>query len=215
MKELEDLKERMNQHEEIVNALVQKTTTLENKDTCFPEAIIPDYQQDFLKLEKHLKDDAIERNKQTGEIKDLIKRYNLQYPAQKIQDSLEQLTKLYDQTAQLIPIKHHHKFDLQTKGWIIGGVLLLIITALTTGSCFYLLAANGKLQANALEFRMIRQVYPAQANWAERYYNSNPDAMEQTTSRLEDEARKRSDAQNLDIQSKRYPKNAKSKQTKK
>lgn len=212
MNDVEELKERMNQTDEIVNTLVQKTTALEKKEITFPE--VPDYRADFEQLERHLQDDAVERNKQTGEIKDLVKRHDLQYPAKEILKSIEQLTKLHQQTAGLLPVKHHHTFDLKMKGWIIGGFILLIVTAFATGISLHLSAENSKLQANSIKYRMIRQAFPAQANWADKYYNHDPDEMEQTTAKLEDEASQRSASENPNNSNLRPEPNKKSKKAK-
>jgi hypothetical protein len=74
------------------------------------------------------------------------------------------------------------------------GVILLIVTAISTGLIGHLWVENNRLQANDIEFRMIRQCHPIQANWAEQRYFSYPDTAESETILLENEAKERSEA---------------------
>gem|GEM_PF-6836511 len=74
------------------------------------------------------------------------------------------------------------------------GVILLIVTAISTGLIGHLWVANNRLQANDIKFRMIRQYHPIQANWTEQRNFSYPDTAESETIRLENEAKERSEA---------------------
>jgi hypothetical protein len=73
-------------------------------------------------------------------------------------------------------------------------MMLLIVTAISTGLCANLWVENNRLEANDIKFRAIRQIYPTPAKWADDYYSKNPNAMESATVQLENEAMEKSTA---------------------
>ncbi len=84
-----------------------------------------------------------------------------------------------------IPVRHQHHFDLRSKGFIIGSVILLITTAISVGLCFGYMRENSRLHENDIKFRMIRQQVPTVSTWADTTYLANPEFTKQQTEDLE------------------------------
>lgn len=93
-----------------------------------------------------------------------------------------------------LPIKHKHQFDFNTKGWIISGIILLIVAAICTGLSAHLWVENRTLKAVNIKYRMIRQIFPYATNWADSVYNKSPADAEAATTKLENEVVKETKA---------------------
>ncbi len=182
-------------NEEIIDQLVIKVNALEKR-----EIKLPDYTPNFEDLKKWLADHLT-----------TVSQHNLEYPATKIQAQLDEVKTIIESIPKIIPVKHSHYFDPKSKGWVIAGVILLVVTAVSTGLNAHLWVENNRLQANDIKFRMLRQGYPVQANWAEQHYFNNPDTAENETIRLENEAEERSEAVDIANQKEREAKAAKEK----
>jgi hypothetical protein len=180
-------------NEEIIDQLVIKVEALEKRGIK-----LPDYTPNFEDLKIWLADHLA-----------TVSQHNLEYPATKIQAQLDEVKTIVENIPKIIPVKHSHYFDPKSKGWIIAGVILLIVTAISTGLNAHLWVENTRLQANDIKFRMLRQAYPVQANWAEQHYFNNPDTAESETIRLENEAEERSEALDIANQKEREAKAAK------
>ncbi|SDL86358.1 hypothetical protein [Pedobacter antarcticus] len=79
-------------------------------------------------------------------------------------------------------------FDLiqdKTKGFIIGGLVLFTVSAVSTGICFNLWSDYVKMKDNDIKFRMVRQIAPNLAYQADTLYYPNPERMEKKTRQLE------------------------------
>jgi hypothetical protein len=191
-------------NEEIIDQLVIKVNALEKR-----EIKLPDYTPNFEDLKKWLADHLADHNKTIEELKTTVSQHHLEYPATKIQAQLDEVKTIVENIPKIIPVKHSHYFDPKSKGWVIAGVILLIVTAISTGLNAHLWVENNRLRANDIKFRMIRQAYPVQANWAEQHYFNNPDTAESETIRLENEAKERSEAVDIASQKEREAKAAK------
>lgn len=84
-------------------------------------------------------------------------------------------------------IIHLHDFSPGSKGFITGGILLLLVFCSVMAIGINLWHRNGELSANSVRYRMIRQYYPEVAAWAERKYIQDPDAVKTEVERLEAE----------------------------
>lgn len=82
-------------------------------------------------------------------------------------------------------VKLIHHFEDKTKGFIIGGIILLILSAAMTGICLYLWSDNEKMKDNDVKFRIIRQIAPSVAYKADTLYYPDPKSMEKKTKQLE------------------------------
>ncbi len=188
-------------NDEIIDQLVIKVNEIDKREIRFP-----DYTPYFEDLKKWLAEHLPDYNKPIDELKAAVNQHNLEYPATKIQVQLDEVKAIMARIPKTV--KHDHYFDPKSRGWIIAGVILLIVTAISTGLNAHLWLENSRLQANDIKFRMIRQSYPIQANWAEQHYYNNPDTAESETIRLENEAKERSEAADVASQKEREAKEA-------
>jgi len=108
-----------------------------------------------------------------------------------------------------ITIRHEYAFDLKTKGWLIGLVVFAILFLIICSLYIATLSENRRLRANDLKYRAIRQVFPIQADWADRLYYADPDHMESITDSLEEAAKVRSHTKDIAEQSARDAREAK------
>ncbi len=189
MKEIQELTERMDGTDELIDSLIKKITDLEKK-----EVKITDYSLHFEALQKIFEVFLMRYNKESNDLNAAFGKLNIEYPAEQIQHGLSEIKIILSAIQKSLPIKVKHQFDFTTKGGIIAGVMLLIVTAVSTGVCAHLWVETNRLEANDIKFRAIRQVYSIPAKWADQYYAKNPKVMEDATEQLENEALEKSTA---------------------
>jgi hypothetical protein len=187
MKEIEKLTERINGVDEIMDSLIKKITDLEKR-----EIKVTDYSLHFEALQKIFEVFLVRYNKECNDLNTAFGKLNIEYPAEQIQQNLAEVKIILTAIQKSLPVKVKHQFDFNTKGWIIAGMILLIVTAVSSGLCANLWVENSRLAANDIKFRAIRQVYPIPAKWADDYYTKNPKEMDVATEQLENEALERS-----------------------
>jgi len=195
MKELNELTERMDGADELIDSLVKKITELDKRETK-----ITDYTPHFEALKQIFEVFLLKYNKESEALNTVVAQLNISYPAEQIKNTIAESKGILEAIRKALPVRVKHQFNFKTKGWIIAGMILLIVTAISTGLCSHLWAENSRMQANDIKFRAIRQVYPIQAYWADKYYAEHPDAMKDTTERLESEATERSESLDLSNQ---------------
>lgn len=105
-------------------------------------------------------------------------------------------------------VKHHHHFDLQSKGFIISAAILLIVSAISVGIAVTNSGENNRLHAMDVKYRMIRQVNPEIAAWTDSIYYRNPELAEQETAKREAYELVVKDAETLLKQKQQETKNA-------
>src|ERR1700722_7755435 len=110
MKELNELTERMDGVDELMDSIVKKVTEIDKR-----EIKITDYTPHFEAL------------------KATISQLNITYPAGQIKNTLAESKGILEAIRKALPVKVKHQFDFKTKGWIIAGMILLIVTAISTG----------------------------------------------------------------------------------
>ncbi|QTE35829.1 hypothetical protein J3L18_22140 [Mucilaginibacter gossypii] len=182
MKELDDINERMDGNDEIVDSLIKKIGELEKR-----EVKTIDYTLHFEALQKIFEAFLLRYNKENAELKTAVSQLNISYPAEQIQNTLAEVKKILEVIGKSLPVKVKHEFDPKTKGWIIAGVILLIVTAICVGLCCHLWTENNRLQALDLKYRLVRQVDSVGTKWADSIYMSNPDKAAKIVIRMENE----------------------------
>ncbi len=68
-----------------------------------------------------------------------------------------------------------------------SGILLLIVTAVSTRLAANLCVMNNRLKADNVKHRMIKKVYPDIALWADTTYSNNPQKVEIVNERFEEQ----------------------------
>jgi hypothetical protein len=180
MKEIDDINTRMDSNEEIVDSLIKKINELEKREV---KSI--DYTLHFEALKKIFEVFLVRYNKENAELKAGISQLNISYPAEQIQSTLAEVKPILEVIRKSLPVKVKHEFDLKTKGWIIAGVMLLIVTSISVGVCGHLWVESNRLQSVDIRYRLVRQVDSVGTKWADSVYTSNPDKAEKTVDKLE------------------------------
>jgi hypothetical protein len=180
MKELNELTERMDGIDELMDSFVKKVTELDKR-----EIKTTDYTPHFEALKQIFEVFLLKYNKESEALKTVVGQLNISYPAGQIQNTLAESKGILEAIRKALPIKVKHQFDFKTKGWIIAGMILLIATAISTGLCGHLWAENNHLQAVGIKYRLLRQVDTSSTKWADSIYTSNPDGAEKTVIRME------------------------------
>ena len=95
------------------------------------------------------------------------------------------LQKSIEAISQQSEVKHHHHFDLQSRGFIISAAILLIVSAISVGIAVTNSDENSRLHAMDVKYRMVRQINPQIAAWTDSIYYHNPELTEQETEKRE------------------------------
>jgi hypothetical protein len=180
MKEIDDINKRMDSNEEIVDSLIKKINELEKR-----EEKNTDYTLHFEVLQKIFETFLLKYNEESGELKTAISRLNISYPTEQIQNTLRELKAILEAIQKSLPVKVRHQLDPKTKGLVICGVILLIVTAISVGLCGHFWAEDNRLQSVDIKYRLVRQVDSISTKWADSVYASNPDKAEKTVNKLE------------------------------
>ncbi|MDX5423445.1 MAG: hypothetical protein LPK07_03965 [Hymenobacteraceae bacterium] len=112
---------------------------------------------------------------QLEELKALVQRHDLGAQALQIYAQINSFRETISKLPKVLPVRHHHHFEDRSRGFILAGVMLLLITAITAGWCYSLYQENSRLQESEVRFRLIRQVYPEAARWADSTHTLNPE----------------------------------------
>lgn len=166
--------------EEIIDQLIIKVGELEKR-----EFTAPDYTPQFEALQHSYETAMLRHDKKVEEFKVSLGKLKVNYPAAQIQNDLTDIAGILATIQKSLPIKHKHQFDFNTKGWIISGMILLIMAAICTGLSAHFWVENSNLKVVKIKYRMIRQVYPYAASWADKVYTQSPADAEAATTKLE------------------------------
>jgi hypothetical protein len=118
-------------------------------------------------------------------LKTLVEQLKINYPAEQIKNTIAESKGILEAIRKALPVKVKHQFEFKTKGWIIAGMILLIVTAISTGLCGHLWDENNRLQAIDIKYRLLQQVDTSSTKWADSIYTSNPAGAEKTVVKLE------------------------------
>ena len=180
MKELNELTERMDGVDELMDSIVKKVTEIDKR-----EIKITDYTPHFEALKQIFEVFLLKHNKESEALKAVVGQLNISCPTEQTQNTLAESKDILEAIRKILPVKVKHQFDFKTKGWIIAGMILLIVTAISTGLCGHLWAENNRLQAVDIKYRLLQQADTSSTKWADSIYTSNPDEAEKTVIRME------------------------------
>jgi hypothetical protein len=180
MKEIEELSERIDGAYELIDSLIKKITENEKK-----EVKTTDYSLHFEAIQKIFEVFLVRYNKESAELIAAIGKLDINDPAEKLKQVLTDVKPILAEIKKLLPVKVSHYFDPKTKGWIIAGMILLIVTAISTGLCGHLWVENNRLQAVDIKYRLLQQIDTVGTKWADSLYNNDADKAMKTFGRLE------------------------------
>jgi len=187
---MENSSSEKNTNDEILEQLVKKVNELDKR-----KAELPDFAKELENLKKWIQEQMLDNLKSIKELERIVMQHNLNYPAQQIGKQLEEVKAVFSKVPKNIPVKHYHYFDTKSKGWIIAGMILLIVLAISTGWSGHLFEKNRRLEANDIMFRVAKQVYPEITREIEDRYTKDPDEMEDKLVELEAKALRKARAQ--------------------
>jgi len=122
---------------------------------------------------------------QFEELKKLLRRQDLSVQALQVHALISSFRDTISKLPKVLPVRHHHHLGDGAKGLVTGGVVLLVATAVSAGLSFGLYRENGRLRDSDLKLRMIRQIYPAAAAWADSTYARSPEEALKSVEKLE------------------------------
>lgn len=179
----QEIQEQLQDNQEATLRIEERVTQLENKEIKFPE--IKDYDGKLDELKTLVE-------KQGEQDKTLLLRETIKEQAQSsagLVSAIERLIQSQDNMVRELPkeirTKVLHRFEDKTKGFITSGIVLLIVTALSTGIALHLWSENGRMRENDVKFRMVRQTNPDVAYTTDTLYYRNPEEMEAKTKQME------------------------------
>lgn len=168
----EELDDRIADTENVLALHCKRITYLEERKAEPQEVKVPDYTRHF------------------EELKTMVRQHSLAYSSLQIFAQITSFQKTISELPKFIPVTHQHYFTDKSKALLVGGIVLLLTTAITAGLSFGLYRENNRLKENDIKFRMIRHSIPDAANWADTTYHRAPEATEKVLKRLEAEQRR-------------------------
>ena len=104
-----------------------------------------------------------------------IETANKRYDHDKIQQNIDDLTKLVSTMPKVIGVKTSHHFGKWSKSLIIGLLVCFVITATSVGTALYLNQRDDKLNNEAYNFWLVRALYPKTAEAIITKLKEDPD----------------------------------------
>jgi len=137
MKEIDELNDRMDGMDELVDSIIKKLDAIEKKD------LKPaDYTVHFEALKQIFEVFLLRYNKESTGLMEAVGKLNIEYPAGQIQNNLAELKTILEAIKKELPIKVRHQLDTKTKGWVI--LLFVIVTSLILNG--YLWTENWRIR---------------------------------------------------------------------
>lgn len=142
----QEIQEQLRDNQEATVGIEERVTQLENKE-------IRDYDVQFDELKK-----LIQKQSEQEKTQPVWKKLKDQAPAMislvaavsKLIQSQEYMVREFPKE---LKVKVLHRFEDKAKGFIISGMVMLIVTAITTGISFHLWSENGQMKENDVKFR--------------------------------------------------------------
>lgn len=120
------------------------------------------------------------------ELKALFKEHDISKHSLQLYALMDSFWKAYTKLPKVLPVRHYHHFEDKSRGFIIGGFILLLATSVSVGLSSSLFRENGRLQESSIKYRLVRQEYPEAAFWADSTYHLNPEEAERSMELLEE-----------------------------
>lgn len=158
---MKELEEKVVILEELIQGFLKRMSALETEMPEFLKNFLLQYEQTLKNI--------------TAQIEALNKRYD----DQKIQQQIDEVSKLMDTMPKVIGIKNHHHFGTWSKSLIIGALICYCLTATSIGTALYLKHRNNQLNREAYNYWLVRAFYPEVSKTIERKLNEDPDILNQ------------------------------------
>ncbi len=166
MKEIDELNERIDGNDEIVDSLIKKIDDLEKRDVKNT-----DYTLHFEALKKIFEVFLVRYNKESTALFEAVSRLNVEYPAEQILKTLAELRTILEAIQRELPIKVKHQLDIKTKAFVISIIVIAASCLLNS----YLWTENTRLQSVDIKYRLLNQLGSNDVKIADSVYSSDPD----------------------------------------
>lgn len=177
----QEIQEQLQDNQEFNMKLDERLKTIEDKKINFPE--VKDYDAHFDDIKLLLKKQAEEDK--TLPLQEKI--HQQAFATTAFKDAVDRFSVLIRALPEEIKVRTLHRFEDKTKGFVIGGVVLLLFSSASVGISIHLWSENGRMHENDIKFRMVRQIEPNVAYKVNTLFHRNPVEMEKKTKQLEAE----------------------------
>ncbi|TPE43327.1 hypothetical protein [Pontibacter mangrovi] len=169
----EELEERLADTERVLSQHAKRLKKLEElEEPKAPQPMSPPQSTDYT---SHFE-----------ELKALFKEHDISKHSLQLYALITSFWKAYTKLPKVLPVRHYHHFEDKSRGFIIGGFILLLATSVSVGLSFSLFRENGRLQESSIKYRLVRQEYPEAAFWADSTYLLAPEEAERRVELLEE-----------------------------
>ena len=153
----EELEEKVTIMEELIQGFEEKVNVIETGMAEFLKTFLEQYRDTL------------------NTIAARIETANKRYDHDKIQQNIDDVTKLVSTMPKVIGVKTSHHFGKWSKSLIIGIVACFFLTATSVGTVLYLNHQNDRLNSEAYNFWLVRALYPKTAGTIITKLKENPE----------------------------------------
>jgi len=153
----EELEEKVTIMEELIQGFEEKMNVIETGMAEFLKTFLVQYRDTL------------------NTIAVRIETANKRYDHDKIQQNIDDVTKLVSTMPKVIGVKTSHHFGKWSKSLIVGIVVCFVLTATSVSTALYLNHQNNRLNSEAYNFWLVRALYPKIAETIITKLKEDPD----------------------------------------
>ncbi|MCF2496530.1 hypothetical protein [Dyadobacter chenhuakuii] len=161
---MKKIEEQLESIEEVLSLVIRKNASIEKLIQTASESQNKTLSDTLIELKKHLK-------------------HNLS--SQYLETYLSQIQQAVLNVPKESQVRHHHHFDIQSKGFIISAAALLLSTAISIAVAISYYNESSRLKETDLKFRVARQLSPALTARVDSIYYEDPALAELETQKRE------------------------------
>lgn len=91
--------------------------------------------------------------------------------------SINELKKKIEQLPETFKVNHQHHYEIKSKFYLTGAIIIFIVVAISLGSSISLLFRNSELKTESDKFKVIRGAYPELAIEIDGHYLKDKDKL--------------------------------------
>ncbi|MGY3053297.1 hypothetical protein ACVWYG_001495 [Pedobacter sp. UYEF25] len=135
---MEKTEEKLEHIEELLELFITRSKTQQEQLDLIVARQIPNYEKPLSKILEVLANEEHAKNVET------------------ISKQLQLLVKNASSVPNVIPVRHHHNFDLRSRPYFIGAAIVFVTMALSFGGLLFLGFRRQELRSEAEKFRVVR-----------------------------------------------------------
>ena len=163
--EMVELSDRLNDAEALIALQARQLKELEARQA---KITLPDYSPQF------------------EELKQLLSKQPVPSTPAGLAGQLEAIRATVSAIPRVLPVEHHHHVEDSARWFALGGLLLVLITAVSAGGCLSLYRENTRFSEHDVKYRLIRLYDPQVSLWADTVYRRDPKEVALHVGRLEE-----------------------------